>query len=325
MSQLSTLFDATKFAKLATTANGTHVSKQSLEKDFVIQLDQVSKSFALPAGKQFDAVKDVSLQIHSGDIFGLIGKSGAGKSTLLRLINLLERPDSGTVTVNHVDLTALDKSALRKARQSIGMIFQQFNLLQNASVFQNIALPLKIHGGLNRAQIAERVQECLSLVDLADKANSYPSQLSGGQKQRVAIARALASRPTVLLCDEPSSALDAETTRALLATLRDINARLGVTIVIVTHELSVVHELCEHVAVIENGSIAEQFALADNITPRKTALGKELVHYAKFARSILEQERAEKQALSQFNRPEQIEQQQRQGLQVQQPRELAHV
>ena len=323
MSQLSTLFDATKFAKLATTANGTYVSKQSLEKNVVIQLDRVSKSFALPAGKQFDAVKDVSLQIHSSDIFGLIGKSGAGKSTLLRLINLLERPDSGTVTVNQLDLTALDKPTLRKARQSIGMIFQQFNLLQNASVFQNIALPLKIHGGLNSTQIAERVQECLSLVDLADKANSYPSQLSGGQKQRVAIARALASRPAVLLCDEPSSALDAETTRALLATLRDINARLGVTIVIVTHELSVVHDLCEHVAVIENGSIAEQFSLADNITPRKTALGKELIHYAKFAQSILELEASDNQTLKQLNLTQQTE---LQGWQEQgQRRELAHV
>ncbi|MDY7537461.1 ATP-binding cassette domain-containing protein [Undibacterium sp. 5I1] len=318
MSQLSQLFppfDAGKFAQIATTANG----KQATKKNVVIQLDQISKSFALPAGKHFDAVKDVSLQIQSGDIFGLIGKSGAGKSTLLRLINLLEQPDSGTVTVNQLDLTALDKSALRKARQSIGMIFQQFNLLQNASVFQNIALPLKIHGGFNRLQIAERVRECLALVDLVDKADSYPSQLSGGQKQRVAIARALASHPAVLLCDEPSSALDAETTRALLATLRDINARLGVTIVIVTHELSVVHELCEHVAVIENGVIAEQISISDYITPRKTLLGKELVHYARFAQSILELQHSEEQTLPQSNQDAPSQ------LQEQQSRELAHV
>ncbi|MGI4935204.1 MAG: methionine ABC transporter ATP-binding protein, partial [Janthinobacterium lividum] len=202
----------------------------------VIRIDSVSKSFALPRGVRFDAVKAVSLDIHAGDIFGLIGKSGAGKSTLLRLINLLERPDSGSVTVDGRELTSLGKSALRDARQNIGMIFQQFNLLQNASVFDNVAFPLRIHGRTAKAEIARRVEECLALVGLNDKSESFPAQLSGGQKQRVAIARALASRPAVLLCDEPTSALDAETTRALLETLSDINRQLGVTIVIVTHE-----------------------------------------------------------------------------------------
>ncbi len=245
----------------------------------VIRVDAASKSFALPRGEQFHAVRNVSLDVREGDVFGLIGKSGAGKSTLLRLLNLLERPDSGTVTVAGRELTALNKRELRDARQNIGMIFQQFNLLQNATVFDNVAFPLLIHGKLKGEEVAARVRECLALVELSGKADSYPAQLSGGQKQRVAIARALASRPAVMLCDEPTSALDAETTRALLDTLRDINKNLGVTIVIVSHELSVLGAICNRVAVIEDGAIAEQFALADTATMRKTALGRELAHY----------------------------------------------
>ncbi|OYO27691.1 methionine ABC transporter ATP-binding protein [Janthinobacterium sp. PC23-8] len=245
----------------------------------VIRIEGANKTFALPKGAPFHAVRDVTLDVYPGDIFGLIGKSGAGKSTLLRLINLLERPDSGTITVAGRELTRLSKSELRDARQNIGMIFQQFNLLQNATVFDNVAFPLKIHGTAKGGQVAARVEECLALVGLSDKQHSYPAQLSGGQKQRVAIARALASHPDVLLCDEPTSALDAETTRALLATLRDINARLGVTIVFVSHELSVLGAICNRVAVVENGAIAEQFELADTATPRKTALGRELAYY----------------------------------------------
>jgi D-methionine transport system ATP-binding protein len=248
----------------------------------VIRLDSVSKSFTLPDGSQFHAVRPTSLQVRSGDIFGLIGKSGAGKSTLLRLINLLEQPDSGAVWIDGRELTSLDKTALRKARQSIGMIFQQFNLLQNASVFENVAFPLKVHGELRGAALKDRIYQCLELVGLEAKAQSYPSKLSGGQKQRVAIARALASRPSVLLCDEPTSALDAETTRSVLQTLRDINERLGVTIVIVTHELPVVHELCRQVAVIEDGRIAEQFELSDHAHVPSTGLGQELRQYGTF-------------------------------------------
>lgn len=244
----------------------------------LIQIVHASKSFALARGARFDAVRDVSLAIEQGEIFGLIGKSGAGKSTLLRLINLLERPDRGTVTVAGRELTALGKRELRNARQNIGMIFQQFNLLQNATVFDNVAFPLRIHATEN-ALVTARVYECLALVGLLDKAHSYPAQLSGGQKQRVAIARALASRPAVPLCDEPTSALDPDTTRALLDTLRDINRDLGVTIVIVSHELSVLGAICGRVAVIEDGAIAEQFALTDTATPRKTALGRELAYY----------------------------------------------
>jgi len=245
----------------------------------LIAIDGASKSFPLARGQHFHAVRNVSLQVHAGDIFGLIGKSGAGKSTLLRLINLLERPDSGTITVDGRELTGLDKAALRAARQNIGMIFQQFNLLQNATVFDNVAFPLRIHQA-PAAQVSARVTECLELVGLADKAHSYPAQLSGGQKQRVAIARALASRPAVLLCDEPTSALDPDTTRALLETLRDINRRLNVTIVIVSHALEVIGAICNRVAVIEDGAIAEQFALSDT-HPRRTALGRELAQYAR--------------------------------------------
>ena len=240
----------------------------------LIRIEHASKAFG-----DFHAVRDVSLDIGQGEIFGLIGKSGAGKSTLLRLINLLERPDQGAITVDGRELTSLSKRDLRDARANIGMIFQQFNLLQNATVFDNVAFPLHIHGGQSKQQIAARVRDCLGLVGLTEKTDSYPAQLSGGQKQRVAIARALASKPAVLLCDEPTSALDAETTRALLGTLKDINQRLDVTIVIVSHELDVIGEICDHVAVIENGAIAEQFALDDAASlaaPRHTALGREL-------------------------------------------------
>ena len=244
-----------------------------------IRLQDVAKTFALPDGGRFEAVRGVSLDILDGEIFGIVGKSGAGKSTLLRMINLLERPERGCVLVAGEELTRLDKRALRRARQRIGMIFQGFNLLQNATVFENVAFPLRLHDALNAPRLKARVAECLDLVGLGDKSASYPAQLSGGQKQRVAIARALASHPAVLLCDEPTSALDPETTRALLDTLRDINAQLGVTVVIVSHELQVLGNLCDRVAVIQDGLIAEQFALADHSVPRQTALGRELAYY----------------------------------------------
>lgn len=249
----------------------------------LIRLEGLSKAFTLPNGARFDAVRELSLQVREGEIFGLIGKSGAGKSTLLRLINLLERPDAGRVFVGGRELTALSPRQLRAARQNIGMIFQQFNLLQNASVAENVAFPLRLHGHAGRAEIAARVAECLALVGLEEKADSYPAQLSGGQKQRVAIARALAPRPAVLLCDEPSSALDAETTRELLATLADINRRLGVTIVIVTHELSVVQALCRQVAVIAEGRLVEQFAVAEAAAQGRTPLARELAQLQRFA------------------------------------------
>ncbi|MBL0728606.1 methionine ABC transporter ATP-binding protein [Piscinibacter sp. HJYY11] len=247
-----------------------------VEPSIAIRLEGVSKRFVLPNGEPFEAVRNVSLQVRSGDIYGLIGTSGAGKSTLLRLINRLEQPDSGRVFVGGSEITALGKRELRAARQTMGMVFQQFNLLQNATVFDNVAFPLRIHGKWASGEIFRRVRECLHIVGLSDKIDSHPAQLSGGQKQRVAIARALATDPQVLLCDEPTSALDSETTRSVLDTLRDINQRLGVTIVIVTHELAVVRALCRHAAVIERGEVAEELALHDPQLSPRTALGREL-------------------------------------------------
>ncbi len=247
----------------------------------LIRLVNVNKTFTLPDGTRYPAIRSVSLDIEQGQIFGLIGKSGAGKSTLLRMINLLERPDSGQVILAGQDLTRLAKKPLRLARQDLGMIFQQFNLLQNATVYDNVAFPLTLHGKFSQAEIRARVLECLALVGLSDKAQHYPAQLSGGQKQRVAIARALAPRPKVMLCDEPTSALDTETTRSVLDTLRDINQQLGVTIIIVTHELPVVLQLCTRVAVLEQGQFIEQFNVADQETPRQSVLGRELAQEQK--------------------------------------------
>jgi D-methionine transport system ATP-binding protein len=254
----------------------------------LIALEGIVKTFGADAGRSH-VLRDVSLTVARGDIFGIVGKSGAGKSTLLRTINLLEVPDSGRVVVAGRDLTQLSRRDLREARLDIGMIFQHHNLLQNLDVFDNVALPLRLHGTLNAPRLRQRVLDCLALVGLADKAHDYPARLSGGQKQRVAIARALASQPQILLCDEPTSALDAETTRALLDTLRAVNADLGVTIVIVSHELPALGALCNRVAVVENGVVAETFDPADTAVPRTTALGRELAFYGTEAAAIFHQ------------------------------------
>ena len=200
----------------------------------MITLNQVSKRYQHQNKSWFTAVESTSLTIRQGEVFGLMGYSGAGKSTLLRLINLLERPDEGTVTVNGNNLTALNAAELRAARQNIGMVFQQFNLLANRTVAENIALPLQI-AGWEQHKIQQRVTECLEIVDLVDRIDHFPAQLSGGQKQRAGIARALAPSPSVILADEPTSALDPATTRSVLECLADINKRFNVTIVIVTH------------------------------------------------------------------------------------------
>ena len=221
----------------------------------MITLTHVSKIF--PGGESgVHAVQDVSLHIAPGEIFGIIGYSGAGKSTLVRCINLLERPTQGTVTVDGRELTSLSEKELRQERRKIGMIFQQFNLMTARTVAQNVAFPLK-DSGLSKEETAAKVTQLLELVGLPDKAGSYPAQLSGGQKQRVAIARALASDPKVLLCDEATSALDPQTTASILRLIRDINRRTGITVVVITHEMAVVKEICHRVAVMEKGRVVE--------------------------------------------------------------------
>ncbi|MDD3336375.1 MAG: ATP-binding cassette domain-containing protein [Eubacteriales bacterium] len=221
----------------------------------MIELEHVSKTFGAGC-ESVEAVSDVSLSIGAGEIFGIIGFSGAGKSTLVRCINMLETPTEGKVTVDGKELTALRPGELRKARSNIGMIFQHFNLMRSRTVYGNIAFPL-LDAGLTKEQEREKVRGLLKLVDMEDKENAYPSQLSGGQKQRVAIARALASDPKVLLCDEATSALDPQTTQSILRLLRDLNRELGLTIVIITHEMAVVKEVCHRVAVMENGRVVE--------------------------------------------------------------------
>ena len=223
----------------------------------MIELDSVFKRYPAPHGSGwFDAVHPTSLHIRAGEIFGLIGHSGAGKSTLLRLLNLLERPDGGSVRIGEQTLTTLDAAGLRQARQHMGMVFQQFNLMANRTVAGNVAFPLQI-AGWSKADIDKRVAECLEVVDLTHRAQHYPAQLSGGQKQRVGIARALAPNPKVILADEPTSALDPQTTRAVLDCLQSINQRFGVTIVIVTHEMRVVRQLCHRAAVMDQGRVVE--------------------------------------------------------------------
>ena len=212
----------------------------------MIELRNLSKTFSTPSG-ELHAVSDVDLTIDDGEVFGIIGFSGAGKSTLVRCINLLERPTGGSVVVNGCDLMALPPKGLREARKKIGMIFQQFNLLQQRTVAANVRYPLDI-AGVPHAKADARVAELLELVGLSEKARSYPAQLSGGQQQRVAIARALASDPDIILCDEATSALDPEATRSVLDLLKELNARLGVTVVVITHEMKVVELVCDRVA-----------------------------------------------------------------------------
>lgn len=222
----------------------------------MIRLDRVSKTFS-GADKSVHAVREVSLEIPEGDIFGIVGFSGAGKSTLVRCMNLLERPTSGTVIVNGTDLTKLSSARINEERQKIGMIFQQFNLFATRTVFDNVAFPLR-GSGMKREEIRKKVLSLLDYVELRDKEKVYPSQLSGGQKQRVAIARALATDPRVLLCDEATSALDPITTSSILALLKRLNRETGITMVIITHQMQVVKELCRHVAVMEKGTVVEQ-------------------------------------------------------------------
>lgn len=220
----------------------------------MIQLEHLSKTF--PGKDSVHALRDVSLTVRKGEIYGVIGYSGAGKSTLIRCINLLERPDEGTVRVDGVELTALGACALNRERRKIGMIFQQFNLLESKTIYDNVAIALKLNG-VSKKDIEKRVTELLDFVELSDKKYSYPGQLSGGQKQRVGIARALANNPSILLCDEATSALDPKTTDSILELLKKINEMLHITIVIITHEMNVIQKICNKVAVMDYGQVVE--------------------------------------------------------------------
>ena len=250
----------------------------------MIELKHISKIFPTADG-DFQALTDVDLTIPTGDIFGIVGMSGAGKSTLVRCINLLERPTSGQVLIDGlleengraVDLCTLSPAQLRRARRGISMIFQQFNLLMQRTCLDNICFPMEI-AGVSKAQARQRARELLDTVGLPDKADAYPSQLSGGQKQRIAIARALASDPKILLCDEATSALDPTTTRSILRLIQDINRRLGITVVVITHEMAVVEEICTHVAILEHGHMVETGSVAEVFSNPKTEAGRRLVY-----------------------------------------------
>ncbi len=247
-----------------------------MDNNAIIQIKNLTKIYK-SRSSEVKALDGIDLTIHRGDIFGIIGMSGAGKSTLVRCMNLLERPTSGEVLFNGIDLSSLNDRNLRLARQEIGMIFQQFNLLMQRTVEKNILFPMEI-AGIDHVTAKKRVDELLDIVDLADKKHAYPAQLSGGQKQRVAIARALATNPKVLLCDEATSALDPKTTRSILSLLKDINHRLRITIVIITHEMSVIEEICSHVAIIDQSKIAEVGKVEDIFSHPKTLSAQRLVH-----------------------------------------------
>ena len=255
----------------------------------MIKLEHISKTFG-DTGDGVHAVKDVSLEIGDGEIFGIIGFSGAGKSTLVRCINLLERPTSGNITVNGQKLTWMEKQAdgkscmrtvspreLRQARKKISMIFQGFNLLMQRTCLKNVCFPMEL-SGVPKAQAEKKALELLDLVGLKEKASAYPAQLSGGQKQRVAIARALATNPKVLLCDEATSALDPTTTLSILALLKELNETLGVTVVVITHQMNVIEEVCHRVAILDHGVVAEEGTVAEIFSQPKTDIGRQLVY-----------------------------------------------
>lgn len=243
----------------------------------MIELKDINKVFKDKNQNEFYAAKDVNLKINDGEIFGIIGFSGAGKSTVVRCINLLGRPTSGQVIVNEKNLLELSAKELREERKKIGMIFQHFNLMPSRTVFENIAFPLK-HSGLSKKQVQEKVRELLTLVELTDKESQYPSQLSGGQKQRVAIARALANNPKILLCDEATSALDPTTTKQILDLLKKLRDKLNLTIVIITHQINVVKDICDKVAVMEHGKVVETGDVFDIFANPQDEVTKRFIH-----------------------------------------------
>ena len=242
----------------------------------IIQVQHLTKIFGSGADA-VHALEDINLDIKQGEIFGIIGLSGAGKSTLVRCMNLLERPTSGSVLVDGKEMTELSEKDLRLARRNVTMIFQSFNLLMQRTCLKNICFPMEL-SGVPAAQAKKRALELLEIVGLSDKANAYPSQLSGGQKQRVAIARALATDPKVLLCDEATSALDPTTTASILALLKDLNQKLGVTVVVITHQMSVIEEICSRVAILDGGVVAEQGTVEDIFSHPSTDAARRLVY-----------------------------------------------
>lgn len=241
----------------------------------IISLKGVTKTFETKGGT-VEALKNIDISIEKGDIFGIIGLSGAGKSTLVRCINLLERPTSGNVLFEGIDLTTIKGNDLNLKRREISMIFQHFNLLMQRTALQNICFPMEI-AGVPKVEAIKRAKELLKIVELEDREKSYPSQLSGGQKQRVAIARALATNPKVLLCDEATSALDPKTTRAILELLKEINEKYGITIIIITHEMSVIQQVCHNVAIIDQGTIAEEGPVGQIFVSPKSPAAKKLI------------------------------------------------
>ena len=241
----------------------------------MIQIQHLTKRFAA-AGATVVALNDINLEIQDGDIYGIIGMSGAGKSTLVRCINMLERPNEGKVIVNGREMMQLSPAELRDARREITMIFQQFNLLMQRSCLKNICFPMEL-AGVKKEEAEKRAKELLEMVGLPDKANAYPAQLSGGQKQRIAIARALATDPKVLLCDEATSALDPNTTHSILTLIKDINRKLGITVVVITHQMSVVKTICNHVAILDGGEVAEKGLVSEVFAAPKSAAGRRLV------------------------------------------------
>ena len=244
----------------------------------MIELRHVSKTF----NQSIKAVDNVSLTINEGEIYGIIGFSGAGKSTLVRLMNLLETPDKGEIYIDEVELTQLSKKELREERKKIGMIFQQFNLFNSRTVYDNVAFALPKHHD------KDKVMDLLRLVEIEDKKDAYPSELSGGQKQRVAIARALANDPKVLLCDEATSALDPQTTQSILKLLKDVNEKLGITIVIITHEMSVIKDICDRVAIMESGQIVEENTVENLFSKPQSNIAQEFTSNMKNIETILE-------------------------------------
>lgn len=242
----------------------------------IIELKGLTKHFG-SGENEVAALNGIDISIQPGEIFGVIGLSGAGKSTLVRCINLLERPTAGSVIVNGQEITKLNDKELRQARKSIGMIFQSFNLLMQRSALDNVCFPMEL-AGVPRKEAVKRARELLELVDLGSKANAYPAQLSGGQKQRVAIARTLASDPKVLLCDEATSALDPKTTRDILRLIQDINKRLGITVVVITHDMKVIEEICGRVAILDHGDLAETGTVEEVFSNPRTEAGRRLVY-----------------------------------------------